>query len=299
MTLLLANLPDDRDELAAWLDRQLVSDELPRVAGELAALHGIGQSAEQALSSEEREAFLVGGGAHLDQDAVQRLLTNPKALLDLQCDVLELQGDYWDTLPADSPSAKRLADGRQRLDEWLARSSDEGGAASATDHFFTPASRQGGWFRSPESRYFATVATAACLMIAFVAGQRSTPAPSAPAAWGWNKSVAAQATLDREAYLRALADSAEDWFNKRPTDPETLAERILTFRRGCSHLLLSDHPPLDEADSAWLRERCLAWAEKIDAQLLALEGGASPATVRDAMDEVVEKLSAAIRGRAA
>jgi hypothetical protein len=100
-------------------------------------------------------------------------------------------------------------------------------------------------------------------------------------------------------YLDALADGAEQWFNKRPQDAASLAQRIGELRQGCSRLILADHEPLSADDGQWLVGKCREWAAKIDEQLVALEAGAEPHDVLAQMDMIVDKLAHAIRGRAA
>ena len=84
----------------------------------------------------------------------------------------------------------------------------------------------------------------------------------------------------------------------RATRPEALAQRILEFRQGCSALILSDHKPLSPADREWLIEKCQGWAEKLDAQVAAVENSNHIQTVRQEMDETVRNIITTLRNRA-
>jgi hypothetical protein len=103
--------------------------------------------------------------------------------------------------------------------------------------------------------------------------------------------------VTQREYLDALADGAEQWFNKRPQDAASLAQRIGELRQGCSRLILADHEPLSADDGQWLVGKCREWAAKIDEQLVALEAGAEPHDVRAQMDTTINKLVQTLRGR--
>src|SRR5262249_62004424 len=100
--------------------------------------------------------------------------------------------------------------------------------------------------------------------------------------------------------LTALADGGGEWSKKRPAGAAGVAKRIGEFRQGCSRLILAPHKPLGDEDRKWLVERCRVWAKKLDDQLAALEQeqGADPIKVRAEVDDIVNKLVDALRGRA-
>ena len=104
--------------------------------------------------------------------------------------------------------------------------------------------------------------------------------------------------LPRAAYLNHLADTAQEWFNQRPTDAVGVAKRIHQFRKGCTALLLAEQPQLTQADRDELRKRCRNWAKQLDQQLAELEEGRDPMAVRSDVDEMVRRLTKALRDRA-
>ncbi len=125
------------------------------------------------------------------------------------------------------------------------------------------------------------------------------PEPAAPASgWGWDRPGAIPNDVPPSTYLTTLAHGADEWFNKRPTDPEGVKKRISDFRKGCSTLIASSHEPLAEEDRTWLVEKCKKWRDKLDEHLAALDAGEDPLAVRAAADETVTKLIKAMRARA-
>ncbi len=115
---------------------------------------------------------------------------------------------------------------------------------------------------------------------------------------GLEPSRALPQDLGPGAYLNRIADAAAEWFNQRPEGPIDLARRLGELRQGCSVLILSPHKPLSAQDRTWLVEKCRAWAAKLDAHLVSLEGGTAAPKVRDEADATVDKLIKALRERA-
>jgi hypothetical protein len=155
--------------------------------------------------------------------------------------------------------------------------------------------------RSYRAWAVASSALAACLLIAVgaLALRGHKPTEVAGVSWGWAKPGGIPNDKTKPAeYLTALADGADEWFNKRPEDAAGVAKQITEFRAGCSQLIFAPHTPLAQADKNWLLERCRVWAKKLDDHLTALEAGADPVKVRGEADETIRKLSNALRERA-
>ncbi len=145
---------------------------------------------------------------------------------------------------------------------------------------------------------------AGVLNIPFDQGQQvaKNDPPARPAAaatgWGWDKPGAIPNDVAADAYLAQLATAADDWFKKRPEDAAGVKQRITQFRDGCSTLIESSHEPLAAEDREWLVEKCKAWRGKLDEQLAAIDAGTDPFIVRESADEIVNKLTTALRNRA-
>jgi hypothetical protein len=292
------DIPNDPHEIARWLDGHLVGPSLAELVAELAAARSTTEPAAPTVSLDEvLGEGLAGVLEHglLAVEPVTRtlLLARPVLLLDLQERVLVEGGDYWDHLAADvddhDPDLERRW---QRLRASIARPGLHSNPARQ------PA-------RLPTSRPWAvaglaSLCTAAAMLLAMFAWQRWSPQPAAPqpGGWGWNRTEALAADAPPAEYLRGLAESAAEWFDREPTTRAELAARIVQFRHGCSTLMLSDHPPLSDADRVWLQSRCRLWADKLNAHLVDLESGRDIVDVRSDVDGVVLKLVEALETRA-
>jgi len=201
----------------------------------------------------------------------------------LQEQILAQGGDRWDRLAREAPD-DLVERGRIRL------------LAALDAEAAPPHPLQIPWHRRPVP---VALATAASLLLAVVAFERSRPpAPSAPT-WGWARPGALPSDLSRSAYLARLADDAAQWFRRRPDNPQALALRLNEFRQGCSTLILAEHRPLPDEDRTWLVGKCREWAVKVEAHLRAVEAGAAPTAVLiQEADATVNALIAALRARA-
>lgn len=298
MKLLALDIPEEPAELRNWLEQQLVGMELGVLVAEMAAVHrearGRTMSLDEALGP-VREQILNEGLSVLSPEAVTRLLTHPKLLLDLQEEVLSAGGEYWDRLEAASP---KLDDILHRGRERLSRVSGSGAAEPPESpvRLQIAANR---WYQRPA---LASLATAAAVLLAvglftLLASPEKSRVAQQP--WGWNDPEVLDGEMPASDYLNGLADAADEWFHRRPTNPADVAARIVEFRKGCSQLILADHQPLAAQDRAWLVQRCRAWAKNLDEQLTSVEHGANPLDVRAQTDETVRNLIKALRDRAA
>lgn len=297
MKLVALDIPDETAALAGWLEQRLTGLDLGALVAELDAVHGPGTASSESLDTllgNRRGRVLREGLRAIGPEDLQRLLRQPRLLLDLQELVLTEGGDHWQTLGAGMPETRVRAErGWARLEPLLR----EQQTAARPDPSVLPRNRPGRWFARP---WFVSLATAASLL-ALVAGYQRLRGPVvvAQAGWGWNRPGALPQDLPRSAYLTRLADDAEEWFRKRPDEPVALARRISEFRQGCSVLILAEHRPLPAEDRAWLVGKCKAWAAKLDAHLAAVEAGEDPIQVRDEADATIHKLIAALRERVA
>jgi hypothetical protein len=296
MSLVAMTIPDDPDELAEWLERHLAGLDLTRLVAELSAVHG---PPPEAVSFEQTLGPYVkpichGGLSVLPRPLLTRLLTQPSLLLELQEPILLEGGPYWDrVLKGNRDLDDLVARGRRRVEALVRGGTASGGRAAG------PATLRLRWHSRP---WFVSLATAAAVLLAVGLWSAARPGgPPAPAAtaWGWDRPGALPRGVGRAEYLNALADDAEEWFNKRPETAPELARRILQLRQGCDTLLLGEHEPLPGPDREWLKARCRKWADQFDRQLAALESGKDPREVREAVDDSVRKLAGALRARAA
>lgn len=165
-------------------------------------------------------------------------LDDPRALLDLQEQILLHGGSYWTTLALENETVRdHVAASRQRL----------------LDSLPLPRPRTIPLLR--------TWAIAATVLAAFLGLALVRQPPSSPT-WGWNSPHAFAETGDRRTYLAQLARSADEWFEVERTasTTEALALRIGEFRNACTKLQFAPHTSLPDDDREWLKERCRIWS---------------------------------------
>ncbi len=320
MNLHLLNIPDNAEALAPWLEKQLLNGNLAELIAELAALRL--ETAKPAPLLDEAlqgatEEVLQHGLAHLPPHALYTLLRQPALLLALQERVLVEGGAHW-RRSIDSRWGEAAAQGRERLTRWLVAAADEQSKVAplqpARQRENAPprgSRRVGQDDDTPVWRRMALscLASAACALVALFALDwyrgaanlervRSSSAESARATWGWMDQAVFQGSETGPEHLRRLAEAAEQWFHHRPEDVSGVARRIGEFRQGCSQLLLAEHPALSPEDRVWLRERCRAWAGRLDDDLQSLEAGADALQVRSESDATIRRLIAALHNRA-
>ncbi len=304
MNLHALDIPDAPADLAPWLERQLTGLHLAELVAELSAVHGshAGQNRSlEAVLGSDLGRVLEGGLSAVPHSVLRELLRNPRGLLDLQERLLIDGGVYWDRVEERSDVVRdHVARGWQQVSSVLGentstvsptrlRSVEPDSTAART----TARPRRSNWT-------VMLVTAAAALLVGFFLGDRFGPQPPPVASgWGWQRPGTLEAAGTQREYLNHLADAAEEWFKKRPETPATVAKRISEFRDGCTMLLLAEHRPLADDTRKWLRERCSAWAGKLDAHRSGIEAGQDVRVVRDAADETVKKLIQALRTKAA
>lgn len=282
----MLDIPDDEADLAPWLERELVGLHLRDLVLELEALCADRNESIDldSLLGDRTADVLEHGLGRLAPQTLRTLLQNPASLLQLQERVLVDGSDYWQNVER-SAEHRQMADaGWERLAGELSETAPAVAAEPGRPHE-----------RPRTTLAWLTLAAAALLLVSVSLWR--WPQPQG-AGWGWQQPGALAVDVSAAEYLRHLAGLAEEWFNQRPVTPPELAQRILEFRAGCSKLILSEHEPLPPEDRAWLRERCRAWAKKLDAQVAALETGAEPELIRQKTDETIRKLIDALRKRA-
>lgn len=294
MKLHAMTVPDDLAQLSGWLEQQLLGPDLGALVAELTAVHGTaaGPGLEEVLGSSAprlKETGLAG----LPAEKLRLLLAHPQLLLDLQEWLLTAESPYWErAVAAAAPLEEQMERGR-RLAMF-----HQAPTAPLRLHRPEDLPRGRAWYRQS---WFASLATAAAVLLAFLGYQRFFPTPGVvpvETAWGWNKPGALRQDGPANAYLNRLADGAAEWFNEKPEQAAPLAKRIGELREGCSQLILAQHQPLSAADRLWLVDNCRRWGAQLDKQRDALEAGQDATQVREQTDATVRELVEALRKRA-
>jgi hypothetical protein len=318
VTLVAFTIPDDPAALPGWLERRLVAPDFARFVAELAAAHperGRARLPARQLLGDWYRKALSDGLAAVPTGVLQQLLRHPHCLLELQEAVLTEGGPYWDDVAERADELTPAVDrGRAALEAMFdatpprANPERERRGGRTTTPLAEPANAAES--RRPPRSYFTwavvSSALAACLLVAVgyltIGGDKPGGGTTEVAAvnWGWAKPGGIPNDAPKPAeYLDGLANTAQEWFNKRPEDAAGVAKRINEFRTGCSQLIFATHTPLDPKDRDWLVEKCRLWAKKLDDHLTALENGADPLKVRTDADNTIRNLQKALREKAA
>jgi hypothetical protein len=232
------------------------------------------------------------GLAAVPAQIIRRLFREPSLLIDLQERVLTEGGPYWDKKLRESDELKKRTEaGWARLAATLPAKPSVRLAPESI------ASRPAGGARWFVTR-FAAAAAAAVALVGFWAWDRMQGhLQMANADCGWNRPDAIPHGVSREQYFQTLADEIEECRQKRPNDPEALAQQINEVRAGCSRLILHQHD-LPKADQEWLVKKCHLWAKKFDDQLAPLEvDKKSVAEVYAKFDETLQQAAKLLRDR--
>ncbi len=288
MTLFSLEIPEAVDDLASWLESQLVGPDLGMLVAELAAVRSSDSSDRSIdeLMGREMPMVLSRGLTGIPAEVLRPLLRSPELLLQLQERVLLEGGEFWDGLIASSNEvASLVARGRDRLHSLY------------TDPPTTV--RSAPWFLRP---FVVSCTTAALVLVAVFAIQSFAPTKKpAPATigWGWAKPGALPDEVSSTEYLQTLVAAAKQWSKKRPTTTSDVAVRLAQFRQGCTVLILAEHKPLNDTDHKWLVDRCRVWADQLDQHLVTLESGKDPIIVRGEIDATIDGIVGELQERAA
>ena len=312
MKLRILDVPDDATQLAAWLDEQLAGYRLLETVSELRALRDLPAADPSPVEIEEwlgqrRDAVLAKGTAALEECQQRELLRRPWLLLDLQEAIDQAGGDYWNQLArrsADTSAA--LERGRERLLQ--AMSADARAQAPHEAPNETPNAaargvepkRRGSW----RAAAVGLAAIAAAVTLGFFVF-RSLPEPTAllptpleptEVAWGWNAPDLFAGSPTPLEYLRRLADAGNEWSDERPETKPAVAQRIREMRIGCQRLIDHQHAPLAPNQDAALKQLCRKWLGQFnDLQVELEQDERTPREAREAMDQIVAKLTQRLR----
>ena len=316
--------PDTMPELAHWLERQLVGDDLGTLIAELRSVSpskgSDAPSLNELLGPNFTEVFHAGLAA-LSEDQLRTLFRYPDRLLEFQELVLIEGGNYWDTVPrpetlvADSerkwqtlqnhlalpiPQKRVLPSNNltnvEALDTFSSqkaegktapqRGSDKPILNPSSDAHRPDAPAPGpGWLRL----------VAATFLVGLGIGWLMSPGETKGMAW--TRPGAFRQTSDRKEFLTRLATLAHEWFDKRPTTSAEMAAQLVEFRHGCA-LLQLNQAAIPAADHDWLLRDCRKWSDELDRQLVALEQGTSLNVVQASVDATIQKLIDKLRDKA-
>jgi hypothetical protein len=293
MKLVLLDMPENPEALAAWLERQLVGRDLRALVSELAAVHGgptDADSLEQALAG-KLEAVLERGLAELPSETLRRLLTRPLWLFDLQQRIFMAESAHWIALTDSGELEAAAARGRTRLQAAL-KSNVQVAPAPGQVERHEPRSSAGLWL--------SFAALAACIALAvFQPWHWINRSADENPKIGWGRTDALADAADGKTYLNQLAKTAVEFLpaNGKESAAE-LARRLAGIRAGCAKIQVAEHKPLTKPDRDWLIDHCRIWDGKFAALQFKLKDGGSVAEIGGETDAIVRQLIKALEERA-
>ncbi len=323
MMLLVNDIPERDDELAAWFNQLLTRDDFAKYLNQLRTLQAVSgvRPANRELESTLKASLpsiLKRGFEQLSAQQLRQLLAQPTLIETLHEEVLTKGGTFWIERFQESQfgGRSRQQSVSKLLDE--PSSTSKGNPAGVVDRqVIASQTKRSNRFAAPILSALATALVMLLVLAPYLQVNQGKqlakndqpkvqPVPDAtgkaptvaPTGWGWNKENAFAEAPTRTDYLKQLAAGAREWSKKKPETAVAAADRIIQFRQGCARLILAEHKPLNNADRAWLRERCQAWAKDITDHLVALEATGDVKAALEKMDATVNKLAAALEKRA-
>jgi hypothetical protein len=307
MAVLALDMPEDEAQLAEWLERQLCSLDLAQLTAELAVLQPpaarpAGSLAE--LLGEWLEPVLAGGLRLMPPDVLRRLLNHPGLLLDLQEEICQRGGRFWDR-PGHLPRGLEYMVERSRRELTTLLAGAEMGDPGPADYQpATAAPRKPTQRVKRRGRRMGVLLLAGVLLAGLLVGvgllaqglRSLLPAPEPPP-WGWNRPGALATAASAELYFGQLADSLSEWFDKRPDDSDQLETRLQELRQGFLAITVIEPGTLRPEDARWLRHNGRAWNEQVEPAWKALKRGEPPVKVRDDIDLTVGRIVRSLRER--
>lgn len=265
MKLMVHEIPDSAEQLAPWLEQQLVGLRLGDLVAELTAFTGRHSATAtlESLLGERLPAVLERGLRKLPEPTLRGLLQNPSLLLELQQRVFIEGGDFWNRVPRAAEQAAAVDRGWEALQAKLNLPAAPPPLPKSTRAL--PA-----WTRAVGAL------TAAALLV--TATVFFWPAP---AKWGFDRPGLVASKQPTPVFFRSLASTIEeDWTPARTADRDRLLTSLKEFRHGCDTLLAAPLENLPEKDRTFLKGRCQKWRDKIDGHIADLEQN------RKSVDEV-------------
>lgn len=284
----IADMPTDPADWPSWLERELVGLDLGPLVAELSLVQNPEGKANsdsvslESLLGDDLERVLRQGLASLPPAKLAALLKRPTMLLVLQERIVVDGGAHWRSVPRTDRHREAAQKGWQRLQ------------AAIDETMVEPKPKPKPPPQGLIARSWMLWGSAAALLLAVVGWWYQTPRGI-----GFDRPGLMTARVDAAEHLKQLAEAAADYTMESRLDRQRLRQRITAFRKGCDTLLAAKHEQLVTNDADWLRERCRAWAEKLDGHLADLDAGKPLEDIRAAAEETRTKMVTALKTRLA
>ena len=277
MKLHLLEIPAETQDLAAWVEQQIMAPTFGEFAAQLQVIHsydnpGASQLELNQILGETQGYVVEYGMVSCSSKQIRQLLSNPEALLELQGMIFEHGSQYWlgkagnqsvqpqilnalKTQIQEAENAVGLAPSRSTN-----RPANVGRFTRANS---TSTRRAFGW---------KALAIAAGLLVMGTVGWNMLSPPDQPAVakWGWQSEDAMPKTATPGEYLAKLSAGGNAWFDREVENTEDYIKRLTELRTGCEILINAEHLVLSSDDRQWLVDKCKSWKVKFDQQLIGV-----------------------------
>ena len=324
MRLPIFDMPDEPVPLRTWLEQQLAGLELRDLVSQLAVVHGTPPerlTLENACGSTLPE-ILTSGLSHVGSDVIQKLLTHPALLLELQDRITFDGGEFWLNVPISTEHQAAVDRGWQRLQadlspESVAESRRTETKSEAEIKTTTPANDSltgptDVWGRAaarPRRSSLRTVLVICGLLVAVGVGILLQPSPT-----GWANPGRLTAGQSPSQVFGTLAGATVSYIDAPRQTPQQLQVEIELFIHDCQQvqklslpeLAALPHPDRELQGSTldtyadWLNVKCKAWEGKAAQVLASLRDGTLDRDTADEQyTEIIRKLKTALEKQAA
>lgn len=288
MTIRMLTIPDDHIAWPDWLEQQLVGVQLHELIEELrianaAASREQSESLNDILTNQQLTFIAESGLGVLETSQIQRLLSDPEALLELQEHVLINGGDYWQTIPVGTQATNSL----DRIRSRLLTHED----TNASFPLQGPREKMAGW---TSRRVAGWVVSVVVMLLVGVFAWRSQPHGSGHVLG--TPGLLASKSTSSEDYLRRISDAGETWFQQDRSSTTALVTLLEDTSRDCQILIDARHNVLSPEERDWFVGKCRNWKAVFDETLASLRDGSITLEVaRDRSDLTMMKLVSALR----
>jgi hypothetical protein len=291
------DIPVETDQLANWIEQQLMSESFGSFVVQLQAIHDSSSAnavnRDPQFSSESLGQILGNGHQQIIEhglgecspEQIQQLLSSPNALLELQGQVYEAGSSYWfdSVVPIpDESGTETGADASQRLGELAAAirlavelpelNVEEARTRNAvhSGQSATPNELAGEAVITNRRTFnWNLLAMAAAVLIIGAVGFKLMSSPTTPtlAKWGWLSEDGIPTAGAPAEYLAKISAGGTAWFDKALTNSDDYIQRLRELNAGCQALIDADHSSLASADQQWLIGKCMEWRSSFEEQL--------------------------------
>lgn len=282
MKLHVFKIPESREQLAGWIESNVMLGSFGEFIGQLQIIRESGPEDPSLgltrVLGDEAQTMIEFGLDPCSQKQLRQLLANPEALMELHQVVFASRYSYW--FDEYSNNAVESFDARSDLQK-IRHSIQHTQSIESS-----PSRRKFGWLIAT------AMIAASLLLILFLMNPDDT---ESRVKWGWLADEAYQEYETPSDCFADLAKRGNEWFDETPSNADQFSVRLTDLMAGCDRLITNKQAVLSAEDQTWLVERCKNWASDFTVQQTELktDHGNFPEVLQQT-NESVRKLVAAL-----